>query len=104
MQAQIWDCAVRRSMMKAVPEGLEAHLHIVHAVLEGAVGLLALAKLDEGAADGHARRVVLVQEAAVVALHAQVLQPVRAHRLRPSTHHSAQYPAVSRPLQGKQQS
>lgn len=50
-------------------------------MLIGAVGLAALAKVAEEAADGHAGLVELVQEPARVALHAEAAQPVPAHRL-----------------------
>ena len=43
---------------------------------------LALAVLCEKAADGHARRLELVQKAAGVAFHAEAAQPVPAHSLR----------------------
>ena len=43
--------------------------------------LLADAEFEQVAADRHALRVELVQEAACVALHAQPPQPVGAHRL-----------------------
>lgn len=49
---------------------------LVHAVL-----LAALAVEPEEAADGHPRLVVLVEEAAGVALHAEASEPVSAHRL-----------------------
>lgn len=49
---------------------------LVHAVL-----LAALAVQPEETADGHPRLVVLVKEAAGVALHAKAAEPVPAHRL-----------------------
>ena len=50
-------------------------------MLEGTVGLLAFPKLDEIPADRQPRRVKYMQEATVLALHAEALQPVAAHRL-----------------------
>jgi hypothetical protein len=51
-------------------------------MLEWAIWFIALAGLHEGAADRHAILVILVQEAARIAPHAQASQPVRAHGLR----------------------
>ena len=61
-----------------------AHLHIFQAVLERAVRLLTLSKLDEIPADWQPRRVKDVQEAAILAFHAEALQPVAAHCLQHS--------------------
>ena len=58
-----------------------AVLDVLQGVLEGTVGLPALVILGEESARGHARLVELMQEAAVVALHAQATEPVAAHRL-----------------------
>lgn len=58
-----------------------AHLHVIQGVLVGAVRLLALPIAQQRSADGHLRGVKLVQEAALVALHAEALEPVGAHSL-----------------------
>lgn len=58
-----------------------ALLDVLIGVLVDAVLLAALAVEAEEAAHRHARLVVLVQEAARVALHAQPAQPVPAHGL-----------------------
>jgi hypothetical protein len=58
-----------------------AVLDVLQRVLERTVGLLALVVLGEEAARRHALLVELVQEPALVALHAQAAQPVAAHRL-----------------------
>ena len=71
-----------RGAVDAKPQAVHvALLDLLGGVLEGAVWLLARPKLEEGAADWHARGVKLVQKAARVALHAQPAQPVRAHGL-----------------------
>ena len=53
-------------------------------MLERAVRLLTLSKLDEIPADWQPRRVKDMQEAAVLAFHAEALQPVAAHCLQHS--------------------
>mmetsp|Transcript_7892 Transcript_7892/g.20291 ORF Transcript_7892/g.20291 Transcript_7892/m.20291 type:complete len:248 (+) Transcript_7892:2-745(+) len=58
-----------------------ALLDVIVRVLEGAVRLLACAVFEQCAADRHPRGVKLVQEAAAVALHAEVAQPVGTDRL-----------------------
>ena len=68
------------------------HLHILQAVLKGAVGLLALPNFDQVSADRQARRVEYMQEAAVLSLHAESLKPVAAHRLQHTQERSAQSP------------
>lgn len=57
------------------------HLYIFQGVLERAVRLFALPKLYQVPADGQPRRIKDMQEAAVLALHAEAFQPVAAHRL-----------------------
>jgi hypothetical protein len=56
-------------------------LHVLERVLERTIGLLALVVLGEESARGHALFVELMQEAAVVPLHAQASKPVAADRL-----------------------
>jgi len=58
-----------------------ALLDVVQRVLVGAVQVVALAGLDQRAADRHAGGVELVEEAARVALHAEAAQPVGADGL-----------------------
>lgn len=58
-----------------------ALLDFLCAVLVRAVDVFAHAGLQQVAADGHARRIKLVQEAAGLPFHAQSAQPVGAHRL-----------------------
>lgn len=74
---------------------MRAHLFDVFAVvLERAVRLVALPCLGKGAADWHAVLVILVQEAARVAAHAQPSQPVCAHRLQAVSNTSRSEQAV----------
>jgi hypothetical protein len=58
-----------------------AVLDVLQRMLERAVRLLALVILGVKAAGGHALLVELMQETAVVALHAQAAEPVSTHRL-----------------------
>mmetsp|Transcript_7988 Transcript_7988/g.32444 ORF Transcript_7988/g.32444 Transcript_7988/m.32444 type:complete len:217 (+) Transcript_7988:575-1225(+) len=58
-----------------------ALLHLLLDVLEGTVRLVALAEAAEVLADGHLLRDGLMQEGAVVALHAEPPEPVPAHDL-----------------------
>lgn len=86
---------------------IRAKPHVIHAalrrqvlgdVLVGAVLLAAVAERAEEVADGHALEVVLVEEVAGVALHAQAPQPVPAHGL-PNGAAAAALPTV-RPGRG----
>ena len=76
-----------QSVMHEMLQNEKTHLYILQGVLEGAVRLFALPKLYQVPADRQPRRIKDMQEAAVLAFHAEALQPVAAHRLH-ITHRS----------------
>lgn len=67
---------------------VRSHLHIIHAVLEGAIRIWAGSMFPEVGTKRHSGRVKLVQKTAIISTMAHVFEPVDAHSLQTTSSYS----------------